>query len=106
MSRLRATSFSITLIVVIVIAQARSTAWGFEAHRLIADRAVDLLPAAIRPFFVKNRAFISEHAIDPDLWRTAGWVEEPPQHFLDMDAFGPPPFDALPRDKDAAIARF
>ena len=23
-----------------------------------------------------------------------------------MDAFGPPPFDALPHDKDAAIAKF
>ena len=33
-------------------------------------------------------------------------VEEPPQHFVDMDAFGAPPFDALPHDKDAAIAKF
>jgi hypothetical protein len=88
------------------LATERPAAWGFEAHRLIADRAIDLLPEAIRPFFVKHRAFISEHAIDPDLWRTAGWVEEPPQHFLDMDAFGPPPFTALPRDKDAATAKF
>ena len=55
---------------------------------------------------MKHRAFISEHAIDPDLWRTAGWVEEPPQHFLDLDAFGAAPFDALPREKDAAIAKF
>src|SRR3954452_4667558 len=84
----------------------RAAAWGFEAHRLIADRAIDLLPAEIRPFFVKHRAFISEHAIDPDLWRTAGWIEEPPQHFFDMDAYGPAPFDAIPHDKDAAIAKF
>ena len=90
----------------LVITSERPAAWGFEAHRLIADRAIDLLPATIRPFFVKNRAFISEHAIDPDLWRTAGWIEEPPQHFVDLDAFGPPPFDALPHDKDAAIAKF
>ena len=88
------------------LAAERPAAWGFEAHRLIADRAIDLLPAAIRPFFVKHRAFITEHAIDPDLWRTAGWVEEPPQHFLDMDAFGQAPFDAIPHEKDAAIAKF
>jgi hypothetical protein len=88
------------------LATERPAAWGFEAHRLVADRAIDLLPAAIRPFFVTHRAFITEHAIDPDLWRTAGWTEEPPQHFLDMDAFGPPPFDALPHDRDAAIAKF
>ena len=96
----------IAVVAAVALAAERPAAWGFEAHRLIADRAIDLLPAAIRPFFVKHRAFISEHAIDPDLWRTAGWVEEPPQHFLDMDAFGAAPFDALPREKDAAIAKF
>ena len=96
----------LTVVVAVAVAAERPAAWGFEAHRLIADRAVDLLPAEIRPFFVKHRAFISEHAIDPDLWRTAGWIEEPPQHFLDMDAYGPAPFDAIPHDKDAAIAKF
>lgn len=96
----------LTVAVAVAVAAERPAAWGFEAHRLIADRAVDLLPTEIRPFFVKHRAFISEHAIDPDLWRTAGWIEEPPQHFFDMDAFGPAPFDAIPHDKDAAIAKF
>jgi hypothetical protein len=56
------------------------------------------LPAEIRPYFQKHRGFIVEHAIDPDLWRTVDWVEEPPQHFLDMDAFGPAQFDTLPTD--------
>ena len=96
----------VIVVVAVAVAAERPAAWGFEAHRLIADRAVDLLPTEIRPFFVKHRAFISEHAIDPDLWRTAGWIEEPPQHFLDMDAYGPAPFDAIPHDKDAAIAKF
>ena len=96
----------VIVVVAVAVAAERPAAWGFEAHRLIADRAVDLLPAEIRPFFVKHRAFISEHAIVPDLWRTAGWIEEPPQHFLDMDAYGPAPFDAIPHDKDAAIAKF
>jgi len=96
----------VIVVVAVAVAAERPAAWGFEAHRLIADRAVDLLPAEIRPFFVKHRAFISEHAIDPDLWRTAGWIEEPPQHFFDMDAFGPAPFDAIQHDKDAAIAKF
>ena len=64
------------------------------------------MPAEIRPYFQKHRGFIVEHAIDPDLWRTVDWVEEPPQHFLDMDAFGPAPFDTLPHDRDQAIAKF
>ncbi|HEV3484100.1 MAG TPA: hypothetical protein VG106_01745, partial [Vicinamibacterales bacterium] len=42
----------------------------------------------------------------PDLWRTAGWVEEPPRHFVDMDAYGPYPFKELPRDYDEAVKRY
>ena len=49
-----------------------SFAWGFAAHKAIADRAIALLPEALRPLFEKRRAYIVEHAIDPDLWRTAG----------------------------------
>ena len=44
--------------------------------------------------------------MDPDLWRTAGWVDEPPRHFMDLDVYGPPPFSALPRDYDRAVERW
>jgi hypothetical protein len=68
--------------------------------------AIPLLPEAIRPFFVAYQATIVEHAIDPDLWRTAGWEEESPRHFLDMDAYGPAPFTDLPRDFDEAVKKY
>ncbi len=35
-----------------------------------------------------------------------GWVEEPPRHFLDMDAYGPYPFKELPHDYDEAVKRY
>ena len=50
-----------------------------------------LLPPEIRPFFQKFRTTVVEHAIDPDTYRTMGFVEEPPRHFLDMDAYGAVP---------------
>jgi len=81
-------------------------AWGFETHKFIVSRAIDLLPAAIRPFFEANRTFVVEHSIDPDLWRTAGFTDEPPRHFVDMDAYGKSPFTELPRDYDAALVKF
>ncbi len=81
-------------------------AWGFTAHKFIMDRAITLLPPEIRPFFEQYRTTVVEHAIDPDTYRTMGFVEEPPRHFLDMDAYGPPPFTALPHDYDAAVAKF
>ena len=65
-----------------------------------------LLPPEIRPFFQKYQASIVEHAIDPDLWRTVGWLEEPPRHFLDMDAYGPYPFKELPHLYDDAVKRY
>jgi hypothetical protein len=92
----------------VVAFPASSTAWGFEAHRFIADRAIALLPSELRPFFEARRAFIVERSIDPDLWRSAGFDQEPPNHFLDLDyeAYGPYPFTALPRDYDAAVQKF
>ena len=82
-----------------------ASAWGFEAHKFIMERAIALLPAEIRPFFVHHQTSIVEHVIDPDLWRTAGWEQEPPRHFLDLDAYGPYPFAKLPRDYGQAVAQ-
>ncbi|MCI0622451.1 MAG: hypothetical protein L0387_12450 [Acidobacteria bacterium] len=81
-------------------------AWGLDVHRLITGRAIDLLPASIRPFFEKHRNFITEHSVDPDLWRNAGFTEEPSRHYLDLDAYGAYPFAGLPRDRRAAIQKF
>lgn len=74
-------------------------------HRWVTGQAIQLLPGEIRPFFEKHRSFVVEHSIDPDLWRNAGFLEEPPRHFLDLDAYGPYPFSALPRDYDAAVTK-
>ncbi len=96
------------LVALSVLAAPRpAAAWGFEGHKYILDRAIALLPPEIRPFFEKNRVTIVEHAIDPDLWRNVGFdAQEGPRHFVDMDAYGPPPFTALPRDYDEAVKKY
>jgi len=83
---------------------ARLAAWGFNGHKFITDKAIDQLPQELRPFFQKFRTTIVEHAIDPDTYRTMGWTEEPPRHFLDMDNWGPFPFADLPHDYRVAVA--
>ena len=100
--------FAAILLAAFVALPSPARAWGFEAHKFIADRMIALLPAELKPLFEKRRDFIVERAIDPDLWRTVGWDEEPPNHFLDFDfeAFGPYPFTGLPRDYDAAVQKF
>ena len=85
------------------VPSARVSAWGFSGHRFIADRAVALLPPEIRPFFEKNRVSFVEHAIDPDTYRTVGWADEDPRHFLDMDSYGAFPFRELSHDYQALV---
>ncbi|HEY6361956.1 MAG TPA: hypothetical protein VIX63_12665 [Vicinamibacterales bacterium] len=91
-----------------LLAPAPAAAWGFEPHRFIMDRAIALLPQELRPLFEKHRAMVVERAIDPDTWRTAGFGDEPKNHFLDLDweGFGKYPFNELPRDYNVAIAKF
>lgn len=94
-------------LLLVLCAPRPADAWGFEAHKFILDKAIAILPAEIRPFFEKYRVTIVEHSVDPDLWRTVGWdAEESPRHFVDMDAYGAWPFKDLPRDYDAAVARY
>jgi hypothetical protein len=100
-------SLLLACLTIAMLAVPRSaSAWGFEVHKFIVARAIELLPAELRPYFDKYRDAIVEHSIDPDLWRTAGWLEEPPRHFMDMDAYGPYPFKQLPRDYDEAVKRY
>jgi Zinc dependent phospholipase C len=94
------------LLIVLLFVPSTVGAWGFETHKFIVSRAIDLLPDAIRPFYEANRTFIVEHAIDPDLWRTAGFTDEPPRHFLDMDAYGRYPFKDLPHEYDVALEKY
>jgi hypothetical protein len=96
------------LLAAIVALPAQTSAWGFDAHKFIAERMIALLPPELKPLFEQRKAFIIERSIDPDLWRNVGWEEEPPNHFLDLDfaAYGPYPFEALPRDYSAAIQKF
>src|SRR5438552_8916583 len=84
-----------------------AAAWGFAAHKLIMRRALDLLPAEIKPFFDQFRDELIIRVVDPDLWRSVGWNDDP-NHFLDfgVEEYGPYPFEALPRDYDAAVAKF
>ena len=96
------------LLAAIVALPSQTSAWGFDAHKFIAERMIALLPPELKPLFEQRKAFIIERSIDPDLWRNVGWEEEPPNHFLDFDyaAYGPYPFEGLPRDYSSAVQKF
>ena len=84
-------------------------AWGYDAHKVIIERAIGLLPAELRPFFEQYKSTLVEHVIDPDTWQVAGFDDqESPHHFLDLDweGYGKYPYTGLPRDYTAAVAKF
>jgi hypothetical protein len=100
------TSLIVALLLCVLLIPRPLSAWGLDVHRLVTAGAIDVLPAAIRPFYERHRSFIVEHSVDPDLWRNVGFTEEPPRHYLDLDSYGTYPFRELPRDRQAAIQKF
>jgi hypothetical protein len=96
-----------TLVAAASLPSTPAYAWGAAAHRYIMRRAIELLPQQIRPFFDAHRDELILRVNDPDLWRTAGWPDDP-NHFLDFGVreYGAYPFSALPRDYDAAVEKF
>jgi hypothetical protein len=71
------------------------------------DRALDLLPAQIKPFFDRYRTEVVLRVNDPDTWRVVGW-DDGPNHYLDFGRpeLGTYPFAGLPRDYGAAVEKF
>ena len=107
MRKAPALAASVAAFLIAALAPSPALAWGTAAHRYIMRRAIDLLPAEIRPFFVHFRDELVLRVVDPDVWRSAGW-EDDPNHFLDFGVkeFGDYPFTALPREYGAAIEKF
>lgn len=98
-----------TIVVTLVAMTAASTpaqAWGFEAHKAIAEHFIALLPPELKPLFERRKAYIIERSIDPDLWRTVGVDRELPNHFVDLDHYGKYPFSELPHEFDRAVQKF
>jgi hypothetical protein len=91
----------------VMLLPSAASAWGFAAHRFIMRRAIDILPADIKPFFVQHRDELVIRVVDPDLWRNVGW-EDDPNHFVNFGApeLGPYPFTAFPREQGAALVKF
>jgi hypothetical protein len=104
---MRHRSLAVAAFVTLILAPSSARAWGYTGHRYIMGRAIDLLPAPLKPFFEHYRAEMVVRAIDPDLWRNAGWDDDR-NHFMDFGAreFGPAPFTAIPRDHGAALEKF
>ena len=61
-------------LLITLAAPARASAWGFEAHKYITGRAIDLLPPELKPFYDHYRdEIVMRSVIDS----TCGLVKRP-----------------------------
>jgi len=104
---MRKASLAAAVAAVLAFAPADAFAWGTTAHRLIMARAIDILPADLKPLFVQHRDELVLRVIDPDLWRNIGW-EDDPNHFINFGVkeYGEYPFRELPREYGVALEKF
>ena len=103
----RRVACGVFVLIACLVAPVDARAWGSAAHRYITARALDLLPPPLKPFFDAHRDEIVLRSTDPDLWRNAGW-EDDPNHFMNFGVpeYGRYPFAGLPREYGAAIEKF
>jgi hypothetical protein len=78
-------------------------AWGENAERLVANKAVDTLPAEMSSFFLNNRRYLVQHITDP---LEAGAQNDLRNNFIELDHYGQFPFLMLPRSYQAALQKF
>ncbi len=90
----------------LVLASARAWCWGPEAHELITRQAIAILPAEIKAFYEPNSRYIVPMSNLPDDWRESHKAEVGPEHYIDLDLLGKPPFAELIVDRKTAEKRF
>jgi hypothetical protein len=102
---MRRTGLLLASLLLFIAFPQESLAWGRSGQRLIVNKAVDTLPAEIRPFFEANRAVLFQHVTDP-FDSLAKAPAERRNRFIALDKYGRFPFEALPRQYKAALAKF
>ncbi|MCA9752873.1 MAG: hypothetical protein KC591_11830 [Gemmatimonadetes bacterium] len=80
-------------------------AWGRRIHEIINRRAALAVPGEAGEFWASMATELGRHASDADD-RKGRDRDEPPRHFLDLDALLPYPFEDVPTDRDAWVKRF
>src|SRR5579863_1745655 len=104
MLRRRALRF-VSVFAVCAMLPACADAWGANAQRLIANKALETLPPDLREFYEANRVRIVAMVSDP-LDTLAKNPNEQHLHVLYLNRYSPFPFDTLPRNYAAALKKF
>ena len=85
------------LLLTTLAASHAALAWGVTGHRYANRLAIADLSAELQPLYAANRDWIVQHSSDPDNWRNGNRAEAP-NHFIDMDTWGPQVAEHYPED--------
>ncbi|MBK9504806.1 MAG: S1/P1 Nuclease [Bacteroidetes bacterium] len=88
-----------------VVYAAAPVPWGFWGHQRINNMALFTLPEDLFGFYKPHIQYVTEHAVDPDKRRYA-FKEEAPRHYIDIDHYGEPPYDGIPRKWNDAVIKY
>ncbi|HVN08383.1 MAG TPA: hypothetical protein VMV61_05390 [Patescibacteria group bacterium] len=90
---------------ILALVPARLPAWGVNGHRLETRKAIETLPPELRPWFDANWNYLSQHAVDPLVAASKNSNDIRYQR-IEFEKYGQFPYDALPRDYNAAVKKF
>lgn len=102
---MRFCSRGIAIFLTALMAPGGAGAWGVGAQRFIAQKAVETLPPEMRGFYESNTPQIRTLVAGP----TRSIQSDPNElryHVLYLNRYSPFPFDTLPRNYKAAIAKY
>jgi hypothetical protein len=84
MTSRRVASFGLASLLAAALA-GPALAWGHTGHGIVNALAVESLPEGpLKVFFTRYKAYVTEHAIDPDHYKETHKKEEGPRHYLNM----------------------
>jgi hypothetical protein len=95
---------SLITVVLILLPLSIILGWGAEGHKLISNKAMDLLPQEMSGF-TNWQKYITIHSVDPDLRRDHD-KSEAPKHYIDIDFY--PEFlnGKMIEDKSKLVAEY
>ncbi len=79
--------------------------WGYQAHREVNGRAVDLLSGPLGEYFQQQRHWLVALSTDPDQ-RRQFLSTEGPNHYIDLEYYDAPPISVIPIHRQAAEEKF
>ncbi|OGU52483.1 MAG: hypothetical protein A2080_02940 [Ignavibacteria bacterium GWC2_36_12] len=94
----------IKLFVLLFLMTGLSFPWGDKGHKLIANKAVELLKEKIKNI-EQYQDYITEHSVDPDTRKDQDKTEGP-KHYIDIDFYKEFLEGRMIQDKDQLISLY